>query len=125
MFGFGSFAEFAFAAIKDAVEPIIHATMGGLPPKKVKTVIKKNQRDEIAEIVRLAFEELEPTVPASIVKAEQKVVKKEIAKIDLADYDFAIAQVNELLLQAKLRLQEHEAAMLAEIEDEESLLMLI
>ena len=123
MFGFGSFAEFAFAAIKDAVEPLIHATMGGLPPKKVKTVIKKNQRDEIAEIVRLAFDELEPTVPASIVKAEQKVVKKEIAKIDLADYDFAIAQINELLLQAKLRLQEHE--MLAELEDEESLLMLI
>jgi hypothetical protein len=123
MFGFGSFAEFAFAAIKDAVEPIIHATMGGLPPKKVKTVIKKNQRDEIAEIVRLAFDELEPTVPANIVKAQQKVVKKEIAKIDLADYDFAIAQVNELLLQAKLRLQQHE--MLAELEDEESLLMLI
>lgn len=123
MFGFGSFAEFAFAAIKDAVEPLVHATMGGLPPKKVKTPIKKNQRDEIAEIVRLAFQELEPTVPASIVKAEQKVVKKEIAKIDLADYDFAIAQVNELLLQAKLRLQEHE--MLAELEDEESLLMLI
>jgi hypothetical protein len=123
MFGFGSFAEFAFAAIKDAVEPIIHATMGGLPPKKVKTVIKKNQRDEIAEIVRLAFDELEPIVPANIVKAEQKVVKKEIAKIDLADYDFAIAQINELLLQAKLRLQQHE--MLAELEDEESLLMLI
>ena len=123
MFGFGSFAEFAFAAIKDAVEPIIHATMGGLPPKKVKTVIKKNQRDEIAKIVRLAFDELEPTVPVNIVKAEQKVVKKEIAKIDLADYDFAIAQVNELLLQAKLRLQQHE--MLAELEDEESLLMLI
>jgi hypothetical protein len=123
MFGFGSFAEFAFAAIKDAVEPLVHATMGGLPPKKVKTPIKKNQRDEIAEIVRLAFQELEPTVPASIVKAEQKVVKKEIAKIDLADYDFAIAQINELLLQAKLRLQEHE--MLAELEDEESLLMLI
>ena len=123
MFGFGSFAEFAFAAIKDAVEPIIHATMGGLPPKKVKTVIKKNQRDEIAEIVRLAFDELEPTVSANIVKAEQKVVKKEIAKIDLADYDFAIAQVNELLLQAKLRLQQHE--MLAELQDEESLLMLI
>jgi chromosome condensin MukBEF complex kleisin-like MukF subunit len=124
MFGFGSFAEFAFAAIKDAVEPLIHATTGGLPPKKVKTVIKKNQRDEIAEIVRQAFDELEPTVPANIVKAEQKVVKKEIAKIDLADYDFAIAQVNELLLQAKLRLQEHQA-MLAELEDEESLLMLI
>ena len=123
MFGFGSFAEFAFAAIKDAVEPLVHATMGGLPPKKVKTPIKKNQRDEIAEIVRLAFQELEPTVSASIVKAEQKVVKKEIAKIDLADYDFAIAQINELLLQAKLRLQEHE--MLAELEDEESLLMLI
>jgi hypothetical protein len=123
MFGFGSFAEFAFAAIKDAVEPLIHATMGGLPPKKVKTVIKKNQRDEVAEIVRLAFEELEPTVPANIVKAEQKVVKKEIAKIDLADYDFAIVQINELLLQAKLRLQQHE--MLAELEDEESLLMLI
>jgi hypothetical protein len=123
MFGFGSFAEFAFSAIKDAVEPLVHATMGGLPPKKVKTPIKKNQRDEIAEIVRLAFQELEPTVPANIVKAEQKVVKKEIAKIDLADYDFAIAQINELLLQAKLRLQEHE--MLAELEDEESLLMLI
>lgn len=126
MFGFGSFAEFAFAAIKDAVQPVVEViTTGGLPPKKVKTVIKKNQRDEIAEIVRQAFEELEPKAPAQIIKAEQSVVKKEIAKIDLADYDYAIAQVNELLLQAKLRLQEHEAAMLAELEDEELLLMLI
>ena len=125
MFGFGSFAEFAFAAIKDAVQPVVQIiTTGGLPPKKVKTVIKKNQRDEIAEIVRQAFEDLEPKAPAQAIKVEKSVVKKEIAKIDLADYDFAIAQVNELLLQAKLRLQEHQA-MLAELEDEESLLMLI
>ena len=122
MFGFGAFAELAFAAIKEAAQVLVHANTGGLPPKKVKTVIPKNQRDEIAEIVRKAFDDLE--APPQIVKQEQKVVKQEIAKVDLVDYESAIAQINALLSASRLKLQTYEAEM-RELEDEESLLMLI
>lgn len=100
-------------------------TTGGLPPKTVKTKIKKHQRDEIAAIVKEQFDKLDGTFVPEKVKEQQKIVKKEIAKIDLTDYDFALSQVNELLLQAELSLQAYEAEMLAELEDEESLLMLI
>jgi hypothetical protein len=94
---------------------------GGLP-KKVKTKVKKDQRDEVEAIVREAFDKMDGTYVAPEVVAEiQKEVKREIKQIDLAEHDYAIGQINALLLQARLRLQEYEA----EIDDEESLLMLI
>jgi len=122
MFGFGAFAELAFAALKDAVEPIVHMTMGGLPPKKVKTKIKKNQRDEFEAAVREAFDKMDGTyVPETVVLEIQQEVKQEIKKIDLAEYEYAMTQVNELLLSAKLKIQKYES----EIDDENAILLLI
>jgi len=96
-------------------------TTGGLP-KKVKTKVKKAQRDDVEAIVRDAFDKMDGTYVAPEIVAEiQKEVKREIKQIDLTEHDYAIGQINALLLQARLRLQEYEA----EIDDEESLLMLI
>jgi len=95
---------------------------GGLPPKKVKTPIKKNQRDEVEAAVREAFDKMDGTyVPEPVVAKIQKEVKREIKKIDLGEYQVAMAQINALLLSAKLKIQEYES----EIDDEESLLMLL
>jgi len=96
-------------------------TTGGLP-KKVKTKVKKSQRDEVEAIVREAFDKMDGTyVEPEIIAEIQKDIKREIKQIDLSEHDYAIGQINALLLQARLRLQEYEA----EIDDEESLLMLI
>jgi uncharacterized UBP type Zn finger protein len=123
MLGFGAFAEFAFAAIKDAVQPVVQViTTGGLPPKKVKTKIKKNQRDEFESAVREAFDKMDGTyVPKTVVSEIQQEVKQEIKKIDLAEYEYAMAQVNELLLSAKLKIQKYES----EIDDENAILLLL
>ena len=104
-------------------QPIIleNVTRGGIP-KKVKTKIKKSQRDEVEAAVREAFDKMDGTyVPETIVAEIQQEVKQEIKKIDLAQYEYAMTQINALLLSAKLRIQEYES----EIDDEESLLMLL
>ena len=97
-------------------------TTGGLPPKKVKTQIKKNQREEVEAAVREAFDKMDGTyVPEPVVAKIQKEVKREIKKIDLGEYQVAMAQINALLLSAKLKIQEYES----EIDDEVSVLMLL
>jgi hypothetical protein len=104
-------------------QPIIleNVTRGGIP-KKVKTKIKKSQRDEVEAAVREAFDKMDGTyVPETVVAEIQQEVKQEIKKIDLAQYEYAMTQINALLLSAKLRIQEYES----EIDDEESLLMLL
>jgi multidrug efflux pump subunit AcrB len=101
-------------------------TTGGLPPKRVKSNIKKSQQDDIKAIVKEAFDKMDGTyVPKPVFTEIKKEIKQEIKKIDLAEYDVAVAQINRLLSQAELSLQAYEAEMLAELEDEESLLMLI
>ena len=96
-------------------------TRGGVT-KKVKTPIKKSQRAEIEAIVKEAFDKMDGTyVPPETVKAVQKQAKQVIKQIDLNEYNVAIAHVNEILLQAQLQLAEYEA----ELDDEESLLMLL
>jgi hypothetical protein len=96
-------------------------TTGGLP-KKVKTKVKKSQRDEVEAIVREAFDKMDGTyVPPEVVAEIQQDVKREIKQIDLSEHDYAIGQINALLLQARMTLQEYEA----NLDDEESLLMLI
>jgi len=123
MFGFGSFAELAFAALKDAVQPVVQViTTGGLPPKKVKTKIAKNQREEFEAAVREAFDKMDGTyVPPTVVAEIKQDVKQEIKKIDLAEYEYAMTQVNALLLSAKLKIQEYES----EIDDENAILLLL
>lgn len=102
-------------------QPISIQTTGGIG-KKVKTPIKKNQRAEIEAAVREAFDKMDGTyVPESVVAEIQKEVKREIKQIDLAQYEAAMAQVNALLLQAQIQIHAYES----ELDDEESLLMLL
>lgn len=104
-------------------QPIIleNVTRGGIP-KKVKTKIKKSQRDEVEAAVREAFDKMDGTyVPEFMVAEIQKEVKREIQQIDLAQYESAMAQVNALLLQAQIQIHAYES----ELDDEESLLMLL
>jgi len=96
-------------------------TTGGIP-KKVKTKVKKNQRDEVEAVVREAFDKMDGTyVPPKVVAEIQKEVKKEIKQIDLGQYDVAMAQINALLLTAKLKIHEYES----ELDDENALLLII
>jgi hypothetical protein len=102
-------------------QPVSIQTTGGVT-KKVKTKVKKNQRDEVEAIVREAFDKMDGTyVPPSVVAEIQKEVKREIKQIDLAQYEAAMAQVNALLLQAQIQIHAYES----ELDDEESLLMLL
>jgi hypothetical protein len=102
-------------------QQLSHVTTGGTS-KKVKTKVKKSQRDEVEAVVREAFDKMDGTyVPESVVAEIQKEVKREIKQIDLAQYEAAMAQVNALLLQAQIQIHAYES----ELDDEESLLMLL
>lgn len=117
----GSFSITGFDAVLSYQPNQAVQTTGGID-KKVKTKVKKSQRDEVEAAVREAFDKMDGTyVPPKLVKEIQKETKREIKQIDLTQYDVAMAQVNALLLQAQLRIHEYEA----EIDDEESLLMLL
>ena len=124
MFGFSAFAELPFATVREAAQNVISAVMGGLPPKKVKTKFKKNEHDDIAEIVKREFDKLEKVYePEVVVAVKENVLPKitEITEIDYESYEIALAQVNTLLLQAKIKAAEYEA----ELDDEEAILMLL
>jgi len=121
MFGFSAFAELPFATIREAAQSAISMVMGGLPPKKVKTKFKKNEHDDIAEIVKREFDILDGTYQPEVVEKVKDVVIPQIKQIDLNEYNIAIAQVNALLLQAKIQAAEYES----ELDDEEALLMLL
>ena len=121
MFGFSAFAELPFATIREAAQSAISMVMGGLPPKKVKTKFKKNEHDDIAEIVKREFDKLEQDYEQEVIKVVKQVIQPKIKQIDLTEYQIAIAQVNALLLEAKIKAAEYEA----ELDDEEALLMLL
>ena len=102
-------------------QPLSIQTTGGVS-KKVKTPIKKNQRADIEAAVREAFDKMDGTyVPPEIVAEIQKEVRQEVKKIDLGEYDVVMAQINALLLTAKLRIHEYES----ELDDENALLLIL
>jgi hypothetical protein len=118
----GSYALTGNDATLDYQSLAVTQTTGGLPPKKAKNRIKKSQREEIEAVVREAFDKMDGTyVPEPLVAEVQKEVKREIKKVDLGEYEYAMAQINALLLSAMLKIQEYES----EMDDEESLLMLL
>ena len=79
---------------------------------------------DIHEYVRFATDAFRRQGPQAAAQAHaqfmQEVVQQ-IKQIDLHDYNVAISQVNALILQAQTRLAEYEA----ELDDEESILMLL
>lgn len=96
---------------------------GGLPKKKGKSKLEteREQREELETIVKREFDILDGTYIPEIVETVKQEILPEIKAIDWTEYQIALAQVNELILKAKIRMAEYES----EIDDEESILMLL
>ena len=109
------------ATLTAGTQPVVEFVTKGGVDKKVKTPIKKSQRDDIEAIVRRAFDEMDGTAAAEVAQEIRQEVVQQIKQIDLHNYNVAISQVNALILQAQTRLAEYEA----ELDDEESILMLL
>lgn len=102
---------------------IVVESKGGLPKKKRKTKIDtdREQREELEAIVKREFDILDGTYQPEVVEMAKQDVLPKIQEIDYTEYQIALAQVNALLLQAKIRAAEYES----ELDDEEALLMLL
>lgn len=97
-------------------------TKGGIDKKKKqKLAEEKNQREELEAIVKREFDILDGTYQPEVAEVAKQAVLPQIQQIDYTEYAIAIAQVNALLLQAKIQAAEYEA----ELDDEEALLMLL
>jgi hypothetical protein len=89
--------------------------------KKSKLTEEKERREQLEAIVKREFDILDGTYqPEAIIEA-RKAISAPLQQIDFTSYDLALAQVNALLLQAKIQAAEYEA----ELDDEEALLMLL
>lgn len=106
-------------------EPAVaYVTKGGIP--KAKSHIKRSQLPDIEKFVRKQFDILDGTYVEEIVEEIREEVLPQIQRIDFTQYDLAIKQVNDLLLQAKIKAAEYEVKLKeAEEDDEEALLMLL
>lgn len=95
---------------------------GGLPPKKVKTKIKKSERDDIEKIVREAFDKMDGTwVPEKVAEIKRQVAN-EVQYIDFTQYDIALAQTQAIIAIAQAKLADY----LYELEqDEEEAILLL
>ena len=107
-------------------EPIpvfVVESKGGLPKKKrtTKIEIDRKQRKQLEAIVRREFDILDGTYEPEVVEAAKETILPKIKEIDYTQYQIALAQVNALLLQAKIQAAEYES----ELDDEEALLMLL
>lgn len=89
--------------------------------KKSKLADEKSSREELEAIVKREFDILDGTYQPEVVEKVKETVIPQIKEIDWTEYAIAIAQVNALLLQAKIQAAEYES----EIDDEEALLMLL
>ena len=97
---------------------------GGIDKKKkknTKLADEKASREELEAIVKREFDILDGTYEPEVVEVAKEVVLPKIKEIDYTQYQIALAQVNALLLQAKIKAAEYEA----ELDDEEAILMLL
>ena len=94
---------------------------GGLPKEKKRLQKEKRRREELEAIVKREFDILDGTYQPEVVEVVKQVIQPKIQQIELTEYQIAIAQVNALLLQAKIQAAEYES----ELDDEEALLMLL
>lgn len=100
--------------------PVVVESKGGIGKKK-KYKAEKESREELEAIVKREFDILDGTYQPEVVEVVKQVIQPKIKQIDLTEYQIAIAQVNALLLEAKIKAAEYEA----ELDDEEALLMLL
>ena len=89
--------------------------------KKSKLAEEKQSREELEAIVKREFDILDGTYQPEAVEVAKEVILPKIKEIDYTQYQIALAQVNALLLQAKIKAAEYEA----ELDDEEAILMLL
>ena len=96
---------------------------GGIGKKKKKSKLaeEKKQREELEALVKREFDILDGTYQPEIAEVAKQTIIPQIKQIDYTQYAIAIAQVNALLLQAKIQAAEYES----ELDDEEALLMLL
>lgn len=100
---------------------VVVESKGGIGKKKRKYDTEREQREELEAIVKREFDILDGTYQPEVVEVVKQVIQPKIKQIDLTEYQIAIAQVNALLLEAKIKAAEYEA----ELDDEEALLMLL
>ena len=101
---------------------VIVESKGGIDKKKKSKLTKeKESREELEAIVKREFDILDGTYVPEAVQVAKEVVLPKIQEIDYTQYQIALAQVNALLLQAKIKAAEYEA----ELDDEEAILMLL
>lgn len=95
---------------------------GGISKKrKTKIDEDREQREQLEAIVKREFDILDGTYVPEAIKAVKQEILPKIQEIDWTEYQIALAQVNALLLQAKIQVAEYES----ELDDEEALLMLL
>lgn len=95
---------------------------GGIDKKKKSRVFDEaKQREELEAIVKREFDILDGTYEPEVIETVKEVVLPQIKQIDYTEYAIALAQVNALLLQAKIQAAEYQS----ELDDEEALLMLL
>lgn len=117
----GSDATFVYEPIAVTV-----VSKGGLPKAKATKKYKEEieLRAELEKIVKDEFDKLDGTYVAEAVEAAKQEVMPQIKKIEQFDdteYKIVVAQINALLLQAKIRAAEIES----ELDDEQAILMLL
>ena len=95
---------------------------GGIGKKRKENFKKQaDQREELEAIVKREFDILDGTYQPEVIETVKEVVLPKIQEIDYTEYAIALAQVNALLLQAKIQAAEYQS----ELDDEEALLMLL
>lgn len=101
---------------------VITESKGGVDKKRAKRLAdEKKQREELEALVKREFDILDGTYQPEVVEIAKQAVLPQIQQIDYTEYAIAIAQVNALLLQAKIQAADYES----ELDDEEALLMLL
>jgi hypothetical protein len=94
---------------------------GGIGKKKSRLNKEKESREELEAIVKREFDILDGTYQPEVIETVKEQVLPQIKQIDYTEYAIALAQVNALLLQAKIQAAEYQS----ELDDEEALLMLL
>lgn len=83
---------------------VVIESKGGIGKKeKKKREAEKTSREELEAIVKREFDILDGTYQPEVVEVAKQVVLPKIQEIDYTQYQIALAQVNALLLQAKIR----------------------
>lgn len=103
------------------VPVVVVESKGGIDKKKRKYDAERQQREELEAIVKREFDILDGTYEPEVVEVAKETVLPKIKEIDYTEYQIALAQVNALLLQAKIAAADYQA----ELDDEEALLMLL